>query len=62
MWEFLYADDLVIISKSLKELEDSYCFWKNSIESKSEHEKTKVMVSPLNHGFPVWKTLLWSVF
>ena len=34
MWELLYADDIVIIAKSLKELEDSYCSWKNSIENK----------------------------
>ena len=53
MWELLYADDLVIIAKSLKELEDSYCSWKNSIESKGlrvNMKKTKVMISALNHG------------
>ena len=47
VWELLYADDLVIIAKSLKEL-DSYCSWKNSIESKGlkvNMKKTKVMVS-----------------
>ena len=31
VWELLYADDFVIIALSLKELEDSYCSWKNSI-------------------------------
>ena len=25
VWELLYADDLVIIARSMKELEDSYC-------------------------------------
>ena len=52
VWE-LYADDLVIIAKSLKELEDSYCSWKYSIENKGlivSMKKTKVMVSALNHG------------
>ena len=53
MWELLYVDDLVLIAKSLKELEDSYCSWKNSIESKGlrvNMKKTKVMVSALNQG------------
>ena len=53
VWELLYADDLVIITKSLKELEDSYCSWKSIIESKGlvvSMKKTKVMVSALNHG------------
>ena len=53
VWKFLYADDLVIIAESMKELEDSYCSWKSRIESKGfkvNIEKTKVMVSALNHG------------
>ena len=51
MWELLYADDLVIIDKRLKE--GSYCSWKNSIESKAlrvNMKKTKIMVSALYHG------------
>ena len=58
MWELLYADDLVIIAESLKELEDSYCSWKNSIESKGlgvNMKKTKVMVSALYHG-PIFQS------
>ena len=53
MWEFLYADGLVIIAKSLKELEDSYGARKNSVESKGLRVnivKTKVMISALNQG------------
>ena len=53
MWELLYADDLVIIDESQKELKDSYCSWRNSIESKGlkvNMKKTKVMASALNHG------------
>ena len=33
-WELLYADDLVIIAKTLDELENRYTAWKKSIESK----------------------------
>ena len=43
----------VIIAKSLNELEDSYCSWKYSIESKGlrvNMKKTKILVSALNHG------------
>ena len=53
VWELMYADDLVIITKSLKELEDSYCAWKNSIENnglRMNVKKTKVMVSVLNQS------------
>ena len=34
VWELLYADDLVIIAKSLKELEDSYCSWKTVLKAR----------------------------
>ena len=48
----------VIITQSLKELEDSYCAWKNSIKSKSEYEN--------NEGYgqcsePRFKSLVYGV-
>ena len=52
MWELLYANNIVIIAKILKKLEDSHCSWINSIEIKGlrvSMKKTKVMVSAINH-------------
>ena len=34
VWEMLWADDLVIIAISLKELEDSYCAWKTVLKAR----------------------------
>ena len=48
VWELLYADDLVIFAKILKELEDNYCALKNSFSVNMK--KTKVKVSALNQG------------
>ena len=51
MWELLYVNDLVVIAKSLKELEVSYYASKNSIECKAlrvNMKKKKVMASALS--------------
>ena len=46
LFEILYADDLVIMAESMKELERKYTEWKNSLESKGLRVnvgKTKIM-------------------
>ena len=57
-WEMLYADDLVIVAKTLEELETRYSAWKNSMESKGLRinlDKTKVMLSGVQNG-PVFSS------
>ena len=52
-WEMLYADDLVIIAKTLEELNARYSAWKSSMESKGlrvNKGKTKVMISNMVNG------------
>ena len=47
-WELLYADDLVIIAKTMEELAVKLNKWKQGMESKGlrvNMGKTKVMVS-----------------
>ena len=47
-WELLYADDLVLISESLEDLEKKFQTWKQNLESrglKVNLGKTKVLVS-----------------
>lgn len=52
-WERLYADDLVIITERLEELEERYLAWENNMEHqclKVDIEKTKVMKSGTNEA------------
>ena len=52
-WEMLYADDLVIVARTLEELDERYSTWKNSMESKGlriNQGKTKVMISGTSSG------------
>ena len=47
-WELFYADDLVIMSKTLNELLDKLKTWKKGMEAKglkANMTKTKLMVS-----------------
>ena len=49
-WENLYADDLVIITESLEELQEKLIFWKTNMEGKGLRVnlgKTKVLISGL---------------
>ena len=61
-WELLYADDLMIIANSLKELEERYLAWKNNMESKCLRVsigKTSIMKSSANEG-PVFASGKYS--
>ena len=65
-WEMLYANDLVIIADSLKELGTRYAVWKNCMESKGLRvnlAKTKVIISDVNQGMTsdLRKAPLWSL-
>ena len=47
MNEILYADDLVVMSKSMENLRDNFLKWREALESKRlkvNFKKTKVMV------------------
>jgi len=47
-WELLYADDLVVIAETEKDLIKSFNEWKNNVENRGMRvnmNKTKVMIS-----------------
>ena len=46
-WELLYADDLVIVAESLKELAEKFQLWKLGMEVKGlecQHDKNQILV------------------